>query len=85
MLPPVTRPGICYYCRKRAGTESYRSLFACKQCVLAKDVQDALVMIVLVVVMATLVGMTARRIGHCKWCPDVPMPVLHLLNKALHQ
>ena len=84
MLPEVIRPGICYYCRNRAGTEHYRGMWACKRCLLARDVQDAFLIVLMVVCMATIVGMVAKRNGYCPLCPDVPMPVLRVLHACTH-
>lgn len=84
MLPFVTRPGICYYCRHRPGTVHYRGMWSCRPCLLARDVQDALLIIVMIVCMMTIVGMVAKRNGYCTLCPDVPMPVLHLIHAWTH-
>lgn len=85
MLPTVTRPGICYYCRKRDGTiHTNRGMWACKRCLLARDVQDALLIVVMVVCLAMIVGMVARRHGVCPRCPDVPMPVLRFIHAWTH-
>ncbi|HZY98182.1 MAG TPA: hypothetical protein VFE36_01280 [Candidatus Baltobacteraceae bacterium] len=85
MLPTVTRPGICYYCRKRDGTiHTNRGMWSCPRCLVARDVQDALLIVVMIVCMATIVGMAMKRNGICQRCPDVPMPVLHFLRAWTH-
>ena len=80
----IARPGQCYLCRKRPGSEQYRKLWACHQCVLSREVQDAFLIVLMVAIMATLVAMYARRHGYCRFCPDVPMPVLHLVHNWTH-
>lgn len=84
MLPKVTRPGICYYCRHRSGTVHYRGMWSCRRCLWARDVQDAFLIVVMIVCMATIVGMVAKRNGYCRLCPDVPMPVLHFIRAWTH-
>ena len=85
MLPTVTRPGICYYCRKRPGTEHTSSgVWACRRCLRARDLQDSLLLIAMIVCMVTIVGMVAKRNGYCWVCPDVPMPVLKFIQAWTH-
>lgn len=84
MLPIVTRPGICYYCRNRPGTVHYRGMWSCRRCLMARDVQDAFLIVAMIVCMMTIVSMVAKRNGYCPQCPDVPMPVLHLIHAWTH-
>jgi hypothetical protein len=59
-------------------------MWACRQCLLSRDVQDAFLLVLMIVCMATIVGMVAKRTGHCYQCPDVPMPVLRLIHAWTH-
>lgn len=85
MLPEVIRPGICYYCRTRPGKiHTNRGMWACRRCLLARDIQDAVILVVMIVCMSTIVGMVAKRNGYCTRCPDVPMPVLRFIQAWTH-
>jgi hypothetical protein len=84
VLPAVHRPGICYHCRQRPGTVHLRGLWACRRCLLSRDVKDAFLIVLMVVCMATIVAMVFKRTGYCRDCPDVPMPVLHVISEWTH-
>ena len=45
--PGVPRPGQCYLCSKRPGTEFYRSFWVCKRCLFLTDVKDGIAIVIM--------------------------------------
>jgi len=80
----VPRPGQCYLCRKRPGTEFYRGLWACKHCLLVTDVKDAIAIVVMLgaIVIFGWVVLTykpVRTVVHdTVHVPPVHLPALHV-------
>jgi hypothetical protein len=59
-------------------------MWSCPQCLLSRDIQDAVLIVIMVVFLAIVIGMVAKRNGLCSRCPDVPMPVMRVIHAWTH-